>query len=227
MLRHELDGTPYVKSDVNLALREGPLHGRTKASIEFRMQNISAALYDLRMPRIAGYLPANNVGNSVKQRIFAALNRIGIASFEPYISTENPQALAAKVALLRKMPLGSAPKGAMRPDPVISTVSTFVRDPQVKAWVLKASNGKCEGCGVTAPFLGMDGLPYLEVHHVVLLSAFGSDRISNACALCPNCHRRCHYSLDRDEFKLGLYERIERLVLEVPETDDDGTAAFI
>jgi len=73
-----------------------------------------------------------------------------------------------------------------------------------------------------APFIGNDGLPYLEVHHVMPLASHGSDTATNAVALCPNCHRCCHYSNDSDEFKLRLYEKIPRLELEVPEPIDAG-----
>jgi 5-methylcytosine-specific restriction protein A len=65
----------------------------------------------------------------------------------------------------------------------------------------------------------MDGYAYLEVHHVLPLASNGSDKTTNAVALCPNCHRRCHFSLDRDAFKLALYEKIGRLEIEVPELD--------
>ena len=95
-----------------------------------------------------------------------------------------------------------------------------MRDPAVKRWVLDVANGVCEGCDLPAPFIGQDGYPYLEVHHVMHLGSHGSDRISNAAALCPNCHRRCHYGMDRDEFKLSLYEKIDRLMIEVPVVDE-------
>lgn len=75
--------------------------------------------------------------------------------------------------------------------------------------------------------MGQDGLPYLEVHHVMPLACHGSDTPSNAVALCPNCHRRCHYAIDRDQFKLALYENIPRLILEVPEPMQLETDVFI
>lgn len=39
--------------------------------------------------------------------------------------------------------------------------------------------------------------------------------------------RRCHYAYERDEFKLELYEKIPRLVLEVPEQIPPETDVFI
>lgn len=216
MLDAELRGEAYSKSHFNQQLREGPLSSRTKASIEFRMQNISAALYELKMPRIAGYLPAKNIGSSIKERLISILNANGVEALAAYVPTSDAARLARSVSQLRKKGSLNMPAGSLTPELTTTTTTTYVRDPAVKAWILKHSNGICEGCKAPSPFLGQDGLPYLEVHHVMPLSCHGSDTVSNAVALCPNCHRRCHYALDRDEFKLQLYRSIPRLVLEVP-----------
>jgi 5-methylcytosine-specific restriction protein A len=227
MLRCELEGKPYVKSAVNVVLRDGALAARTKASIEFRMQNISATLYDLRMPYIIGYLPAKNVGSGVKDRIKAVLSSQGISSFAAYIPTADSTLLESRVCELRGKPLGRVPPGSTKPQQSNSTTTSFVRDPAVKRWVLDFACGICEGCSQPAPFLDRDGFPYLEVHHVLQLSNSGSDRVSNAVALCPNCHRRCHFAEDRDEFKLSLYERITRLRIEVAGTDDRPLSIYV
>lgn len=223
MLRLELKGEPYSKAEVNRQLRDGPLAGRTKASVEFRMQNISAALYELKMPYIAGYLPARNIGSSVKEKMVGLLRQNDIEFLTAYVPTADTFSLSAKVSSLRKQAFLKMPPGSKHPQLAVKTTSSFVRDPAVKAWVLKAANGICEGCNGPAPFTGNDGLPYLEVHHVMPLASHGSDTPTNAVALCPNCHRRCHYSNDSDEFKLGLYENNPRLRLEVPEPVDAGT----
>jgi 5-methylcytosine-specific restriction protein A len=227
MLRCELEGKPYVKAAVNESLREGALSTRTKASIEFRMQNISATLYDLRVPHIVGYLPAKNVGSGVKDRIKAVLSSHGISSFAAYIPTADSELFNHRVSELRKRPLGPVPPGSSKPTQTTITTTSFVRDPAVKRWVLDFAKGTCEGCALPAPFLDQDGNPYLEVHHVLQLSNSGSDRISNAVALCPNCHRRCHFASDRDEFRLSLYERIARLRIEVAGIDDCVPSTFI
>lgn len=215
MLHAELKGEPYSKAAVNQQLREGPLKGRTKGSIEFRMQNISAALYELKLPRIDGYLPAKNIGTAVKEKLNSILYDCGIDKLSTYAATSDPNQLAARVSQLRKQQIKKTPAGNRSPSTASSMTTTYVRDPAVKAWVLQNANGKCEGCDEAAPFLGQDSLPYLEVHHVMPLASHGSDTTTNAVALCPNCHRRCHYSIDRDAFKLELYRRISRLVLEV------------
>jgi 5-methylcytosine-specific restriction protein A len=223
MLRLELKGEWYSKAEVNRQLRDGPLAIRTKASVEFRMQNISAALYELKMPYIAGYLPARNIGSAVKEKMVELLRLNDIEFLTAYVPTPDANDLSAKVSLLRKQAYLKLPPGSKHPQLAVRTTSSYVRDPAVKAWVLEAARGTCEGCDSPAPFSGNDGLPYLEVHHVMPLASHGSDTTTNAVGLCPNCHRRCHYSNDSDEFKLRLYEKIPRLQLEVPEPIDAGT----
>lgn len=82
------------------------------------------------------------------------------------------------------------------PNPKQMQVSTsvFTRNPDVIVEVLLRANGVCEECGENAPFVRKrDGSPYLEVHHILPLSEGGDDTISNAVALCPNCHRFFHH----------------------------------
>ncbi len=58
MLDMELNGEPYVKARRNAALQD--LTGRSKGSIEFKHQNISAVLQTLGEPWIIGYKPMQN-----------------------------------------------------------------------------------------------------------------------------------------------------------------------
>jgi 5-methylcytosine-specific restriction enzyme A len=104
------------------------------------------------------------------------------------------------------------PKGTLSPEKVKSVVVRYKRLQSVINWVLDAAKGLCEGCGQPAPFVKMDGEPYFEVHHVIWLEDGGADNPENAAALCPNCHRRCHSSVDRDEFTQSLYGKVTRLV---------------
>jgi len=67
-----------------------------------------------------------------------------------------------------------------------------VRNEYVTEFVKRRANGKCQLCGQDAPFHDRSGQPYLEVHHIQWLSKGGEDKIDNAVALCPNCHRKMH-----------------------------------
>ncbi len=214
MLEQEKSGKPYSKAEVNRSLREGILHNRTKASIEYRMQNISAALQELCQPLLKGYLPAKNIGTGVKDRILKALATLNAYTPEDYAPTIDSEVLEQKVRKLRKrVSVVGIPRGEQNPQQTTVSSTTYARNPLVKAWVLENANGICEGCGSPAPFNTGQGEPFLEVHHMKQLADGGADTISNAVALCPNCHRRCHLSGDKDVFLSSIYMNANRLIM--------------
>ncbi len=97
--------------------------------------------------------------------------------------------LLSEKARKRKLP----PTGHKPHKTTVMTVQ-FVRNAHVVAARLHHAGGFCEDCGKAAPFLRKsNGLPFLEVHHNVTLAGGGEDTFENAIALCPNCHRRCHF----------------------------------
>ena len=106
------------------------------------------------------------------------------------------------------------PKGNLAPRQTDVQGSQFVRDPYIIAWVLKSSKGRCEACRNDAPFSTEIGRPFLEVHHVKPLGEGGTDRVSNAVALCPNCHRAMHHAVDAKERRALLFKNIQRLIAE-------------
>lgn len=95
--------------------------------------------------------------------------------------------------------------------------NVYVRSDAVRRYALMRASGSCEACGSIAPFIGMSGDPFLEVHHIDRLADDGPDRIDRVAAICPNCHRRCHYSNDRLEYNSTL--RIKVAALESRRSD--------
>lgn len=77
--------------------------------------------------------------------------------------------------------------------------------------VLQRANGYCEGCGIIAPFQTADGTPYLEPHRVRRKTDGGADDPRWVIALCPNCHRRVHKSIERESFGDELKRRLQAL----------------
>jgi Domain of unknown function (DUF3883) len=59
MMRMDLAEEPFSKAEHNRSLRES-LNGRSKGSVEFKHQNISAVLLDREIPYLDGYKPAKN-----------------------------------------------------------------------------------------------------------------------------------------------------------------------
>jgi 5-methylcytosine-specific restriction protein A len=86
--------------------------------------------------------------------------------------------------------------------------NVYHRSEAIKTYARKRANGTCEGCEEEAPFIGRDGHPYLEVHHIHRVSDGGPDHPGGVIALCPNCHRRVHYGQDGDTYNEMLAQRV-------------------
>lgn len=132
------------------------------------------------------------------------------SNVEPVLC-DSPESLEHEASkLFREATLGK-PSGQAAPARQEGSTEQFVRDAAVVAYVLRDAGGNCECCVQPAPFTKPNGLPYLEVHHVKQLASGGSDRISNAVAVCPNCHRELHHGANSVELAESLYSKVSRL----------------
>lgn len=95
--------------------------------------------------------------------------------------------------------------------PVERRVLYRVRSRAVRLYVLRRADGMCEGCGAAAPFATREGMPYLEPHHIRRLTDGGPDDPRWVAGVCPNCHRRAHYSHDAVEYNDKLAEIVRGL----------------
>lgn len=122
------------------------------------------------------------------------IGQVGIiesADFTAKIFAEQTKAASQGSKDQRLARLALAPK---KPEKILVLSTNYKRNPDVVAEVLERSNGKCEACGLPAPFTRKsDGTPYLEVHHRIPLAQNGDDTVENALAVCPNCHREAHF----------------------------------
>ncbi|WP_254215576.1 HNH endonuclease [Burkholderia multivorans] len=205
MARRIRVGQPVVKKQVYRDL--AAQIDRTEKSCEYRMQNISYVLALMGRDWIKGLPPAKNVGARVAGQIEALIGELEGRQ-------ESPRAADAVVVAKIRKTLKQRPAGSKTPKKITSTTTSVVRDPQVKAWVLERANGTCEACDQPAPFIGADGFPFLEVHHLRKLADDGSDTVTNAVAVCPNCHRRLHFSENAHSYRDTLYGKVAELVRE-------------
>lgn len=181
---------------------------RTPEAFEFRMQNISAVLALMGRDWIPGLKPAKHIGTQVAAKIEQCINDVD--------GSLNPPVAAFELGVAEKVRRRTVtkPEGQAVPVKSQTVITSFARDPAVKAWVIQRAKGVCECCTEPAPFKTAEDTPYLEVHHLRTLADGGSDRVSNTVALCPNCHRQLHYGVDRGSLKQRLYESIQELVEE-------------
>ncbi len=119
--------------------------------------------------------------------------RTGIATIEDY-KAELEDEVVGSMNLSAAKRAERIMNAARLPEKMLVTTTIFRRSADVIASVRLRANGICEHCKQRAPFIRPDGEPYLEIHHVIQLSAGGEDTVENAVAVCPNCHRRAHYA---------------------------------
>jgi 5-methylcytosine-specific restriction protein A len=82
------------------------------------------------------------------------------------------------------------------------------RSEAIRIYTLRRADGTCEGCGNEAPFTTVSGRPFLETHHIRRHADGGPDHPRWVVALCPNCHRRAHYSDDAASYNLYCAQRV-------------------
>ncbi|WP_217907583.1 HNH endonuclease [Desulfosediminicola ganghwensis] len=206
MREKEENGEKFIKKSYYESLSNE--FGRTTKSFEYRMQNISYVYALMGRKWITGLKPASHIGSKTVEEIENIINRI-----EGQISYPAAK-FASAVNELKKNKNIPPPRGSKRPKKTTSESTQYNRDPAIVAWVLNNARGICESCSKPAPFTKEDGTFFLEVHHMKNLADKGSDTITNAIALCPNCHRMLHYGEDKARKIESLYSQMDRLVRE-------------
>lgn len=69
---------PVVKAEVIRLLLAGPLHQRTKSSVERRFQNFSHIFKSRGLEWVRGYVPLPHVGVVVTERLNTLLDKAGL-----------------------------------------------------------------------------------------------------------------------------------------------------
>jgi 5-methylcytosine-specific restriction protein A len=202
----QMQGETVNKAAVYRLLAEQ--HGRTAKSFEYRMQNISHVYTLMGRSWADGLKPARNVGSDTAAKLEELIHLEEGTSAPPVVGFEQD----VLEALKRKPKQAPEGQGKPRTREVVST--QYVRDSAVVAWVLQEANGVCECCQSPAPFVKPTGDPYLEVHHLRRLADGGSDTVSNAAALCPNCHRELHHGQNQSVLLEQMYQKQSRLLPE-------------
>ncbi len=82
------------------------------------------------------------------------------------------------------------------------------RDPKNTATLREYLNkigNNCEYCNDEL-FTKENGDVYFESHHICPLSEGGKDTLDNMIAVCANCHRKAHHSVDKETIKSEMEE---------------------
>ena len=204
MFHKDQEGTKYKKSHYYNYLASK--YDRTPKAFGRRMSNITHIMMLMDLPTVAGLAPLSNVGKTqapiIERLIAEKLN-------QPFIDVASIDAEAQSVINSKSTP--PKPKGEENPSHTETTTKVYKRSGKVKGWVIRRANGFCELCDDKAPFEKDDSTPFLEVHHLTRLKDGGPDTVGNCAALCPNCHRKLHYSAERFTLTKTLREHITKI----------------
>lgn len=176
--------------------------GRSEKAYEYRMQNISYIFLLHQRDWVQGLKPAKNVGRNVTVEIEKILAELESRPFNEEVPFE------AEVDSYRQKKRKPLPEGIREPKSSYGHIVKYERSPEVKGWVLDRANGQCELCKEPAPFKTKTGKDYLEVHHLIRLADDGPDIVDNCVALCPNCHRKLHYSSETQQLTQTLLDSL-------------------
>jgi len=90
----------------------------------------------------------------------------------------------------------------------------FERNQKVVKKLKAEYDGICQVCGIEN-LIETDSGFYSEGHHVIPLGEKGYTSYENVIVLCPLCHRKLHYSKDREQLKeMILYSEGHKLLIE-------------
>jgi 5-methylcytosine-specific restriction enzyme A len=66
----------FVKAHLVRSLMAGPVAGRSKQSIEYKLRNVSKVFADLKLPHVEGYVPADNASEDLREFVQLAFGRL-------------------------------------------------------------------------------------------------------------------------------------------------------
>jgi len=65
-----------VKAHLVRSLMAGPVAGRSKQAIEYKLRNVSKVFVDLKLPNVEGYVPADNASDDMREFVQLAFGRL-------------------------------------------------------------------------------------------------------------------------------------------------------
>lgn len=90
-----------------------------------------------------------------------------------------------------------------------STYKRLLRNNSLRDEALKRANYTCELCGKNQTFQDKDKQWYFEAHHIIPFNLdtqkkflVNLDHLSNLVCLCPECHRKAHFSEIKEQLNI-------------------------
>jgi len=110
----------------------GHLRRRPTAALSFACKTSQRRFTNRRCLGSWGYVPAKNIGTTVKAKIITLLQTRDVEFLEPFVATADPVRLAKYVTAVRQQAVATRPLGSFQPDMVSTIATSYVRDPALK-----------------------------------------------------------------------------------------------
>ncbi len=206
----------------NLAIRDHAANGKDLHLFEYLTGNSRGSVRYIGQMVCSGHVfreAPDTTGTKRKAIVFepAPLQEF-ISDADPLVLGKDAESKSLEKDSLAELRQRAIEASAVGRDPKERRALVRLRSRAIKLYVLKRSGGKCEGCRTMAPFRTPEAKPYLEPHHIRRLSDGGPDDPRWVIAICPNCHRRAHYSEDAQSYNDLLSQIVSRMENESPGT---------
>ena len=174
---------------------------RTRIIKDFDFDPFDSAIVDAN-PSTGASAASQWANNLVSNKVldeYMTVVRNGRATLYPWVVEDPalPASLASAAPPTIDPDLPSA-ANSRKPQESSVTTTTYSRLPALAEYVRQKASYLCVlGSPECLPFVARNGKPYIEVHHLLPLSAQGEtsynlDRSANVVALCVRCHAILH-----------------------------------
>ena len=199
----------------NLTIRNSPITKKDIHVFEYLVRGSGMVRYLGMMDYVGHHLSqAPDIHNNLRDVIIFELAFVDEHNLTSSTSEQSPVVLSENqlwrqsIEELREIALTSTPRSERVQE---RRVNVYLRSAAVKIYAQQRADGICEGCHEPAPFTKPNSLPYLETHHINRIADGGPDTPVGVAALCPNCHRRAHYSSDSKEYNNSISKYVFKL----------------
>jgi 5-methylcytosine-specific restriction endonuclease McrA len=181
-------------------------YGAPLSNVRLIQPTVSLGVLERQVPRLKWVTYPRSI-TTVEPMVAAQLHTL-VERRKRLRRAEAPERSRLEDLSLEELYSLAVARSAARAGKATRSVAVPQRKAAVRAYVLARAGGICELCRMPAPFLDVKGNPYLEAHHITRLADEGPDHPKNGIAICPNCHRRAHYSANVVDVMRRMKKRV-------------------
>ena len=210
MQAQEKQSRTFDRAAVYTDLGASPLKGHSQQEIRRCMLHISAALVEVNRPHLGWMAPPSSPDAELLAAVIPVVRTRLTEARKLFAPTADPVQLIENSHTIAQRGLLRRPSGRRNPDKTQQSSTVWMRDPQVRAWVIRRAGGHCELCREKARYIDAQGT-FFKLFNLRPLSEGGADTVENTAALCPNCYQELLYTTTRPVYVQTLRNNVSEL----------------